>query len=86
MVGVDAFEPGQSHAAHVHDGQEKVWLVLAGSGSVEIGGDRRPIEEGELVVVPAGVAHGLHADRGSRLVALVVLAPGPTTKPAAGAA
>lgn len=77
LVGVDAFEVGQEHAAHVHADQEKVWLVLEGRGTVEVGGRAAAIEAGELVVVPAGQPHALRADRGERLVVLVVLAPGP---------
>jgi quercetin dioxygenase-like cupin family protein len=77
LVGVDAFEPGQSHAAHCHADQEKLWMVLEGRGSVEVSGVRSSIGAGELVVVPAGEPHGLYADAGERMVVLVVLAPGP---------
>jgi mannose-6-phosphate isomerase-like protein (cupin superfamily) len=78
LVGVDGFEPGQVHAAHVHAQQEKVWWILAGRGTVEVAGERRVVEAGELVVIPAAVEHAIAADQGERLVVAVILAPGPT--------
>jgi oxalate decarboxylase/phosphoglucose isomerase-like protein (cupin superfamily) len=32
LVGLNAFEPGQEHGLHAHAGQDKVYLVLEGSG------------------------------------------------------
>lgn len=78
LLGVDGFEPGQVHAAHVHSQQEKVWWILAGRGTVEVAGESRIVAAGELVVIPAGVDHAIAADQGERLAVAVVLAPGPT--------
>ena len=78
LVGVDGFEPGQAHRAHVHDRQEKVWWVLEGKGTVELSGVKQPIAAGELVVIPAGVEHGIEANLGERMVVAVILAPGPS--------
>lgn len=78
LVGVDGFEPGQVHAAHVHARQEKVWWILAGRGTVEVAGESKIVAAGELVVIPAGVEHAIAADQGERLAVAVILAPGPT--------
>jgi gentisate 1,2-dioxygenase len=32
LVGLNAFEPGQSHALHAHAGMDKVYSVVEGSG------------------------------------------------------
>ena len=32
LVGLNAFEPGQEHALHVHAGMDKVYLVVDGEG------------------------------------------------------
>src|SRR5215472_6689566 len=31
FVGLNAFEPGQEHAPHLHEGQDKLYLILEGS-------------------------------------------------------
>ena len=37
FAGLNSFEPGQEHAAHAHAGQDKLYLILEGSGLVQIG-------------------------------------------------
>ena len=32
LVGLNAFMPGQEHALHAHEGMDKVYHVVAGSG------------------------------------------------------
>ena len=32
LVGLNAFEPGQSHALHAHPGMDKVYHVIEGEG------------------------------------------------------
>ena len=32
LVGLNAFEPGQSHALHAHADMDKVYLVIEGQG------------------------------------------------------
>ena len=44
FAGLNCFEPGQSHAPHSHPGQDKLYVVLEGSGEVQIGAETR-IEE-----------------------------------------
>jgi mannose-6-phosphate isomerase-like protein (cupin superfamily) len=39
-----------------HD-QDEVYVVIAGSGRFQVAGDSRPFAAGDLLFVPAGVAH-----------------------------
>ena len=41
LVGLNAFEPGQSHALHAHTGMDKVYHVLEGDGTLLLEG--RPV-------------------------------------------
>jgi mannose-6-phosphate isomerase-like protein (cupin superfamily) len=56
---------------HSEDGQEEVYVVLGGSGEVEIDGERVPIDRERIVRVPAGTKRRLlpGAD-GMRILAL----------------
>ncbi len=77
MVGLNAFEPGQSHALHAHHGMDKLYHVLEGEGLFLLDGDARPMKAGQLLVAPEDVPHGIENNSHERLVVLVVLAPAP---------
>lgn len=77
LVGLNAFEPGQSHALHAHAGMDKVYHVIAGEGEFLLDDGARPMRAGDLLVAPADVAHGVRNTGSGRLVVLAVLAPGP---------
>jgi mannose-6-phosphate isomerase-like protein (cupin superfamily) len=49
--------------------EDEVYVVLDGSGEIDVAGERRPVGRGEAVFVPAGVEHRFHDfDRLSLLV------------------
>jgi mannose-6-phosphate isomerase-like protein (cupin superfamily) len=77
MVGTNAFEPGQEHALHAHEGMDKVYHVLSGEGVFLLEGRELPMQSGILLVAPAGVPHGIRNTGSARLVVLAVLAPAP---------
>lgn len=77
LVGLNAFEPGQEHALHAHEGMDKVYHVLSGKGCFLLEGKEIPMEPGVMLVAASGVAHGIRNDGEERLVVLAVLAPGP---------
>jgi mannose-6-phosphate isomerase-like protein (cupin superfamily) len=77
LVGLNAFEPGQEHALHAHAGQDKVYLVIEGSGLFLLAGNELPMTAGDLLVAPDNVAHGVRNTGSTRLLVLAVLAPGP---------
>ncbi len=72
------FEPGQEQKGHVHGNQDKVYIVLEGQGTFQVGTDRRVIDAGQGTLAPAGEEHGVknHTDR--RLTVLVFVAPNPS--------
>jgi quercetin dioxygenase-like cupin family protein len=77
LVGVNAFEPGQRHAAHAHEGQDKVYVVLQGRGRFTVGDETADAGPGHVVIAPAGVPHAVENASPDRLLLLVALAPAP---------
>jgi mannose-6-phosphate isomerase-like protein (cupin superfamily) len=77
FVGLNAFEPGQEHAPHLHEGQDKLYLILEGSGVVQIGEESETLAAGDAAYAPSGTFHSIRNPGPERLVAMVVLAPPP---------
>jgi quercetin dioxygenase-like cupin family protein len=77
LVGLNAFEPGQSHALHAHAGMDKAYFVIEGEGLFLLEGQELPMRAGDLLVAPEGVPHGVRNDSGARLLVMAMLAPGP---------
>ena len=77
LVGLNAFEPGQAHRLHTHEGMDKVYHVLEGRGQFMLGDGEIEMEGGMMLVAPEGVAHGIRNTGGDRLVVLAILAPPP---------
>jgi mannose-6-phosphate isomerase-like protein (cupin superfamily) len=50
---------GETVSLHVHTGKAEYWVVLTGQGAVSVGAKRIPVQEGDVVVTPPLVAHGL---------------------------
>lgn len=78
LVGLNAFEPGQSHALHAHHGMDKVYHVISGHGLFLLDGRDVAMRAGDLMVAPDGVPHGVRNTGDERLIVLAILAPGPT--------
>ena len=77
MVGLNAFEPGQSHALHAHAGMDKVYSVVEGEGVFLLEGRELAMRAGDLLVAPEGVPHGVKNTGPGRLLVLAILAPAP---------
>jgi quercetin dioxygenase-like cupin family protein len=77
VVGLNAFEPGQSHALHTHAGTDKMYYVLDGDGVFLLESRELPMRAGDLLVAPDGVPHGVKNTGQKRLLVLAVLAPAP---------
>lgn len=77
MAGLNAFEPGQEHALHAHEGTDKLYLVLEGEGLFLLDGREIAMNPGAMLVAPEGVPHGIRNTGAGRLVVLAVLAPAP---------
>jgi quercetin dioxygenase-like cupin family protein len=81
LVGLNAFEPGQSHALHAHSGMDKVYSVVQGEGVFLLEGRELPMRAGDLLVAPEGIPHGVRNTGPERLLVLAILAPAPVAAP-----
>lgn len=79
LVGLNAFEPGQEHRLHAHEGMDKVYHVLEGAGTFVLEGREEPMGAGTMLIAPEGVPHGIRNTGTERLVVLAILAPAPAT-------
>lgn len=77
MVGLNCLEPGQTQNIHAHEGAEKFYFVLEGSGRFTVGDEDNEAGIGSLVVAPAGIPHGVTNNGSTRLSLLVVISPPP---------
>ena len=77
MVGLNAFEPGQEHKLHAHEGMDKVYHVIEGSGVFVLEDRNLAMEAGVMLIAPEGVSHGIKNTGDERLLVLAILAPSP---------
>ena len=70
--------PGQSQKVHAHEGSDKVYYVLEGTGRFTVGDDERDLAEGNAVIARAGDPHGVRNASRENLVLLVTMAPRPS--------
>src|SRR5579859_8265274 len=77
FAGLNSFEPGQEHASHAHAGQDKLYVILEGSGVVHVGGQSELLSAGDAAFAPSGVVHSIRNPGPGRLVVMAVLAPPP---------
>ena len=72
------FEPGQEQKGHIHGEQDKVYLVLEGQGTFQVGSAKQVLGPGQGTMAPAGEEHGVKNHTGQRLKVLVFVAPNPS--------
>ncbi|HEX6711465.1 MAG TPA: cupin domain-containing protein [Rubrobacter sp.] len=70
--------PGQSQKVHAHEGSDKVYYVLQGTGRFTVGGEKRDLSKGNAVIARAGDPHGVSNETQENLVLLVTMAPRPS--------
>ena len=80
FAGLNCFEPGQEHALHAHEGQDKLYFILEGSGLVQVGEETELLSVGDAAFAPSGVIHSIRNPGPLRLVMMAVLAPPPSGK------
>ena len=51
-------QPGRSVALHRHPTFQETFIVLEGRFEFEVSGERRALEQGEMLVIPRGAPHG----------------------------
>ena len=71
------FEPGQEQKGHIHGEQDKVYLVLEGKGTFQVGNEKQILGPGDGTMAPAGDEHGVLNHTTARLKVLVFVAPNP---------
>ena len=52
FAGLNSFEPGQEHASHAHEGQDKLYIILEGSGMVQVGEQTELLTAGDAAFAP----------------------------------
>jgi quercetin dioxygenase-like cupin family protein len=72
---VYGFEPGQAQKGHVHGEQDKVYIVLDGQGTFQVGTEEQVLGAGQGLLAPAGEEHGVRNHTAQRLTVLVFVAP-----------
>jgi len=70
--------PGQSQKVHAHEGSDKVYYVLRGTGRFTVGEEERDLGEGNAVIARAGDPHGVSNETQDDLIILVTMAPRPS--------
>ena len=43
---------------HVHPDQEQVYFVLQGGGIIQVGEEKKQVQAGDAIFLPAGIPHG----------------------------
>jgi mannose-6-phosphate isomerase-like protein (cupin superfamily) len=66
---------GGSTQRHYHARTEEIYVLLEGSGEMEIEGERRQVVPGDAVLIPPGAWHEIRADGGGELRFLCCCAP-----------
>lgn len=75
------YAPGTSTVEHHHVGQDEIFMILEGSGTITVGGEPVRVGQGSLLFAPADIAHGIQPDSDTRMVMVFVKAPGRSSRP-----
>ena len=80
FADVYCLEPGQEQKRHSHNGADKIYYVLEGTGRSHISGVEAHLDPNQIVLAPADVEDGVRNDSTDRVVLLVFMAPNPNKK------
>jgi len=72
--------PGQSQKAHTHAGADKIYYVLEGEATIQVGDEEQILGTGRIVLAPSEVVHGVRNTSSQHLSLLVFMAPNPNVK------
>ena len=65
--------PGSSIGSHTHDGEDEIYLVLAGRGLIQENGEWVPIKSGDMILTGKGGTHGVENNSTEPLVIAAVI-------------
>ena len=68
-------EPGQATERHYHRASEELYVLLEGSGEMEIDGERATVRPGQAILIPPGARHRIRASGAGPLRFLCCCAP-----------
>ncbi|TAM75604.1 cupin domain-containing protein [bacterium] len=68
-------EPGGEIGEEIHTGTDQILAFVSGRGEAILGGQRRPIAAGDVVVVPEGTRHNFVANAGEALRLYTIYSP-----------
>jgi mannose-6-phosphate isomerase-like protein (cupin superfamily) len=68
-------EPDQATERHYHRSTEEIYVVLKGSGRMEVDGDTRMVRRGDAILIPPGAWHTLENNGSSELRILCCCSP-----------
>jgi quercetin dioxygenase-like cupin family protein len=77
--------PGQGQKVHSHAANDKIYHVLTGTVTIQVGEEIRSLGPGQTAHAPAGVDHGAHNESSGPATLLVTMAPNPGPKHAPAA-
>ena len=77
LVGITRLAPGQSQPVHIHVGEDKLYMVLAGMGYFQVGNEYENAGPGTLVWAPAALQHSVINNAADELVLYFVISPSP---------
>ncbi len=80
LTGLNCLQPGQQQQIHDHPEQDKFYFVLSGSGHFTVGDQTQICGEGDLILAPAGVPHGVVNQSEDLLTFMTVIAPFPMAR------
>jgi len=70
-----SLEPGQATARHYHARSEELYVLLDGTGVMEIDGESSDVGPGAAVLIPPGARHQIRASEDEPLRFLCCCAP-----------
>ena len=73
-------QPSQSQKPHSHAGADKIYYVLEGEATIQIGDEEQVLGPGRIVLAPSEVLHGVRNASGQPLSLLVFMAPNPNVR------
>ena len=71
FAGLNSFEPGQEHAVHAHEGQDRLYVLLEGSGMIRVGEQEELLSAGDAAFAPSGAIHSIRNPGSECLVVMV---------------
>ena len=67
-------DPGSSIGMHPHIGDEEIYYVISGSGTMMVDGETAELSTGDVVLTKSGSSHGLKNTSDAELVIFVACA------------